>query len=69
MIRLILFLIRLRLGVRKYEPFRFSNQKENNEYMFTDYNLLKYNTHFVKKSDVSLNWLISKECKVVKSVT
>lgn len=34
--RLILFLIRRRLGLKKYEPFQFNNQKSDAVYYFTE---------------------------------
>lgn len=68
--RLIIFLIRLKLGVKKYEKFRFTNQKEDSLYFFTDCQLfkkmyLKYGT-VTDLSGVSLNWLLSSRCKVRK---
>ena len=70
--RLILFLIRRRLGLKKWQPFRFSNQKsERNVYMFAEKSLLKIdNDSFmpgrIYPSHVSLNWIISDNCEIVK---
>ena len=64
--RLILYLIRKKLGVKKYQHFRFANQKSEAVYEFTDEFLLK-NDHrgwYVSLSGVSLNWLLDDECKV-----
>ena len=66
--RLILFLLRKKLHLRKGERFQFTNQKNDNEYYFTARELIKV----VKcdkctrhdKSLVSLNHLISDECKI-----
>ena len=69
--RLILFLIRRRFGLRRYQRFNFTNQKSNDQYFFTDEGLLKrYYTYpwgwHTVKSSVSLNWLLDKECKINK---
>ena len=39
--RLIVFLIRRRLKLKKYQRFRFKNQKTENVYYFTEYRLIK----------------------------
>lgn len=67
--RLIVFLIRRRLKLKKYQRFRFKNQKTDNVYYFTEYRLIKIpedkrTVSRAKKSLVSLNWLISHECEV-----
>ena len=69
--RLILFLIRRRFGLRRYQLFNFTNQKSNDQYFFTDEGLFKrYHTYpwgwHTVKSSVSLNWLLDKECKINK---
>lgn len=70
--RLIIFLIRKRLGLRKSEPFRFENQKSRTDwYMFTDIDILKHTTdergnEVIRQSTVSLNWLLDEKCKIVK---
>lgn len=66
--RLILFLIRKHLGVGKYEGFTFEGQKSNNYYFFTDDALIKIwrNTGNTEKSHVSLNYILSEECKIIK---
>lgn len=67
--RLIVFLIRRRLRLKKYQRFRFKNQKTDNVYYFTEYRLIKIPEDKrpisrVEKSLVSLNWLVSDECEV-----
>lgn len=73
--RLIIFLIRKKLGVKKWEKFRFSNQKSIDIYFFApDGRLMKYidsedwwKTYCsLTGSTVSLNWLLSDECKIIK---
>jgi hypothetical protein len=63
--RLIIFLIRKRLGLKKKELFKFSNQSHNDVYYFTDVNIMKLETGDTTPSRVSLNWLLDDECKVV----
>lgn len=67
--RLIVFLIRHRLKLKKYQRFRFTNQKNGNIYYFTTDKLIKIpedkrTVSRAEKSLVSLNWLLSDECEV-----
>lgn len=62
--RLILFLVRWRLGLKKYEPFQFTNQKSDDVYYFSDSGIMKASFGIVAKSRVSLNWLLDDECFV-----
>lgn len=64
--RLIIFLVRKRLGLSKYEPFQFVGQKTNAVYYFTGDALLKAWRSDVTKSGVSLNWLLDDECEIKK---
>lgn len=69
--RLIIFLVRKRLGLKKYEAFRFSNQKSKTElYYFSDTEVLKIGgMYFEEKSElssVSLNWLLDDNCQIKK---
>lgn len=71
--RLILFLIRLKLGVIKGKKFQFTNQKsEYDVYYFNELGLQKieynsegYITNF-RPANVSLMWLLNDECKIKK---
>lgn len=67
--RLIVFLIRKKLHLKKYQKFRFTNQKTDNVYYFTEDRLIKIpedkrTVSRAEKSLVSLNWLVSDECEV-----
>lgn len=63
--RLIILLMRMRFGVKKYEEFRFNNQKSDvDTYFFTDTQLLKIEKSKVRPSGVSLNWLLDDECEI-----
>lgn len=65
--RLIIFLIRKRLGLKKYEQFRFDNQRTSNVYYFSDEKLVKLeNGAWCKPSSCSLNWLLDSECRIIK---
>lgn len=71
--RLILFLIRKKLGLKLYEPFYFINQVDYSDYyMFGKYTVIKVATMVdteerklkrVSDSSISLNYLLSYECK------
>lgn len=66
--RLILFLIRRKLGVKKYQSFQFNNQVVKNEKYYIDSMSIKKITYFkdhvnVKNSNLKVNFLLSKEAK------
>lgn len=66
--RLIIFLIRKRLELRKHEAFRFANQKSDTDfYYFTDTILCKVvdsDFEMIIPSSVSLNWLLDDDCQI-----
>ena len=67
--RLFVCLIRRWLRLKKYQRFRFANQKTDNVYYFTEYRLIKIpedkrTVSRAEKSLVSLNWLLSEDCEV-----
>ena len=68
--RLVIFLIRRRLHLKKYQAFRFTNQQTDDVYCFTTYKLIKINMSQKSKiaredkSLVSLNWLLDDNCKI-----
>lgn len=66
--RLIIFLIRLKFGLRAYERFRFSNQKTENWYYFTKTGLMKWDcgTKKITPSNVKFNWLVDRRCKIIR---
>ena len=71
MTRLILFLIRRKLGVKKCENFRFTNQKNKEDtYYFYNAGIRKvYKRDDItrcKQSNVSLNWLLDPNCEIEK---
>ena len=62
--RLIIYCVLNKLGLSKYEPFRFNNQKTDAIYYFTSIGLKKYQNKYSLWSNVSLNWLLSDECEI-----
>jgi hypothetical protein len=64
--RLVIFLIRKKLGLKLYQPFIFDDQAEDAEYVFTEWELLKDDGYIIQASEVSLNKLLSDECGIVK---
>ena len=65
--RLILFLIRCKFGLKKFERFRFTNQKTKDIYFFANWGLYKYGEDVVPElSHVSLSWLLDNDCKIIK---
>lgn len=67
--KLIVFLIRRKLHLKKYERFKFSNQKKKGVYYFDSDMLVKIiGSDAIKeeKSGVSLNYLLSNEVKITK---
>lgn len=67
--KLAVFFIRRRLGLKKYEKFRFANQRSNTDYYyFTEINLMKNSSGYTYSSNVRLNWILDDNCKIVKGV-
>lgn len=68
--KLIISLVRRYLGLKKYEGFKFVNQKSDDIYYFGDdgvYKAYSYGPDYggsIKKSNVSLNWLLDDECDI-----
>ena len=62
--KIIIFLIRKKLGLKKYEKFRFAEQKSNAVYYFTESNLMKYWRNQTMLSGVSLNWILDTNCEI-----
>lgn len=66
--RLILFLVRKKLRLKKNERFRFVNQKTNNIYYISSERVVKtyIKNGFIYRepSNVSLNWLLDPECEI-----
>lgn len=62
--RFIIFLIRIKLGLKKYEKFTFVGQKSNAVYYFSESNVMKHWRGQTMISGVSLNWLLDNECKI-----
>ena len=68
--KLIIFFLRKKFGLKKYEGFRFTNQKSKvNSYFFTDTELLKSDIEAgeIRPSNVKLAWLLDERCHIVKT--
>lgn len=66
--RLIVFLIRKRLGLKKYQCFIFTNQRDKKAmYYFKEDGVMKIEANgIVRPSSVSLNWLLDDVCIIEK---
>lgn len=64
--KIVIFLIRKKLGLKKYEKFRFVNQKTDAVYYFTDDNVMKLWRNQTMLSGVSVNWLLDNDCEIYK---
>lgn len=62
--RLIVFLVRLKLHLKKGQKFQFDNQKTDSVYWFTEGTLMKMENGRRYESSVSLNWLLNEDCKI-----
>lgn len=64
--KLVIFLLRKKLGVKLEQPFRFANQRTKDVYWFDKHGLIKFPHNGLPGtlSGVSLNWLLNEECKV-----
>ena len=63
LIKLIIFLVRTHLRLKKYACFQFSNQKSESVYFFTSTGIKKYQNGVMTESGISLNWLLDPESK------
>lgn len=66
--RLIIFLVRKKLGLKKNEGFQFVGQKSDDFYWFTNDDIMKFDVilEVRKPSSVSLHWLLNDDCMIVK---
>lgn len=67
----IIFLIRNRLRLKTFEPFRFTNQNSKQDYYYFTKDKLMKAEYFnglkkpiKRESNVSLNWLLNNRCKI-----
>lgn len=68
MIKFITFLTRRYLGLKKYEIFRFSNQKfKRDYYYFNNYGVVKVvgDKNYITPSNVSYNYLLNSKNMIV----
>lgn len=66
----ILKLIMKKLGVKDQEHFQFADQREEFvEYFFTNEAMMRFNpeTNEIKESRITLNYLLSDDCKIIRT--
>ena len=64
--KLILFLIRKKLHLKKYQQFYFSNQAIKIEkYYFNNNGIMKITATGLVRSNLSLNFLLSDKCEIL----
>lgn len=63
--KIIIFLIRRWLKLRKGDFFIFENQKTNNVYFFTSDSLMKMERGKIIPANVGLNWLLDPKCEIL----
>lgn len=69
-----IYLLRKKFGLKKFQPFRFENQKsEYDFYYFTNWGIKKCEftvdntiTAKIVDSDVGFDWLINRDCRISK---
>ena len=69
-----IYLLRKKFGLKKFQPFRFENQKsEHDFYYFTNWGIKKCEftadkviTAKIVDSDVGFDWLINRDCRISK---
>lgn len=62
--KLIIFLLRKKLGLKKNQRFRFLNQANPyDEYIFTDDCLVKCARVYARESHIGLNFLLSEDAQ------
>ena len=64
--RLVIFLIRRRLGVRQYRFFQFDNQLDDSWYYFTRTHLMKTTDDGTRPSNLSLMYVMYASVKTQK---
>lgn len=62
--RFVIFLIRKKLGLKKYEKFKFVGQKSDAIYYFDESNVMKQWRGQTMLAGVSANWLLDDECEI-----
>lgn len=62
--RIIIFLVRKRLKLKKFQRFKFQNQRRAGVYYFDRFGIMKIIDGQIEESKVPLNWLLNDECKI-----
>lgn len=64
--KIIIFLLRKKFRLKKGEWFAFCNQRQPGIYCFTSTQLIKLIDNKRVLSEVSINWLVDKNCRIAK---
>lgn len=64
--RIVLFLIRRKLGIKKFQEFQFANQKTDAIYFFGHTGINKRWKGEEVPSNVSLKWILNDKCEIIK---
>lgn len=62
--RLVIYILRKNLGLKKYERFKFTGQKSDACYYFTEDAIMKVWNNHISLSGVSVNWLLNDDCEI-----
>lgn len=63
--RLVMYILRKKLGLRKDQRFQFDGQKSDAVYYISDTCVMKHFHGRTTLSNVSINWLLDDECKII----
>lgn len=63
--RIVMYLLRKKLGLKKNQRFQFAEQKSDAVYYISDSHVMKYYHGRTSLSNVSVNWLLSDECDII----
>lgn len=63
--RVIMCLLRKKLGVKKNQRFQFNGQKSDAVYYISNEHVMKHFHGKTMLSNVSINWLLSDECDII----
>ena len=63
--RAVMYLLRKKLGLKKNQRFQFDGQKSDAVYCISDTHVMKHYHGRTTLSNVSINWLLDDECKIL----
>lgn len=63
--RIVMYLLRKKLGLKKNQRFQFDGQKSDAVYYISGTHIMKHYHGRTSLSNVSVNWLLSDECDII----